>query len=93
MEPHEARDHPEGHLLEDHAGDHSRTARIIVIAQYIYVYQSSSKLVGHLFPQAREETWKRMTLGARTQFLWPDPGLPRIEDNAPYEQVRISFTP
>lgn len=37
--------------------------------------------------QAREDTWNKMTPNARTQFLWPDPGLPRGKDNTLYEQV------
>lgn len=37
--------------------------------------------------KARVTAWKNMSDGGRTQFLWPEPGLPRpeVEDKDPYD--------
>ena len=37
--------------------------------------------------QAREAAWKRMSEAARSQFAWPEPGIPRLEGDPPLDNV------
>jgi hypothetical protein len=35
--------------------------------------------------QARQRAWRKMSAAARSQFAWPSPGIPRLEDDAAFE--------
>jgi pyridoxamine 5'-phosphate oxidase len=35
--------------------------------------------------QARLDMWQRLSPNARAQFIWPHPGLPRVDDESVYE--------
>ena len=39
------------------------------------------------YAQAREAAWKRMSEAGRSQFAWPEPGIPRLEGDPPLEDV------
>ena len=35
--------------------------------------------------QARSAAWRRMSEAARSQFAWPEPGIPRLEGDPPLD--------
>ena len=47
--------------------------------------------VAHAAAQAREAAWKRMSEAGRSQFAWPEPGIPRFEGDPPLDDVDVSL--